>query len=454
MLTSEFLMNEIDFENPDLGLKNELNDTPNSLSSSSSSNSFNFNSNTNSLSAASSPPSSTEQLFTHEPLDQESDLILPIQAFSPNSAPYYQSAYDFNDLNASTGNELSSINTIFNASSSQLVEPKLTEPKYQYLNTGYYGYDGDNHSYYQSYSSNHAKEPTDNYGGLNLLAATSFNSYSPSHMPNNLDLYQSYSNNQQYFNHHPQSTDLFANHMNHEHFYDNNQYEQATYNNPNISNHNSTTATTNNYTFNYLPFNSTNEPKLNMYDECDYLMPHQTFGKNSYQSMSEKNQYMYSLESNNSMADLDTDDEDEDTDDEFDESETSFKMDSYKSLFDNEPSCVGKKYQKKPTKSKLSKKQEQLANMPAGMSQSAKRKRKRILNRLQRAEATMREKRRMLKLNKAFEELRKVLPISELAKNKLSRAETLKSAIEYIEKMSELLTIWNIHVLRIIYLYL
>lgn len=72
---------------------------------------------------------------------------------------------------------------------------------------------------------------------------------------------------------------------------------------------------------------------------------------------------------------------------------------------------------------------------------SCKRKRKRILNRLQRAEATMREKRRMLKLNRAFEELRKVLPVSDFAKNKLSRAETLKSAIEYIENMSELLSI-------------
>jgi len=72
---------------------------------------------------------------------------------------------------------------------------------------------------------------------------------------------------------------------------------------------------------------------------------------------------------------------------------------------------------------------------------TCKRKRKRILNRLQRAEATMREKRRMLKLNRAFEELRKVLPVSDFAKNKLSRAETLKSAIEYIENMSELLSI-------------
>ncbi len=75
------------------------------------------------------------------------------------------------------------------------------------------------------------------------------------------------------------------------------------------------------------------------------------------------------------------------------------------------------------------------------MSAAAKRKRKRILNHLQRQEATQREKRRMLKLNKAFEDLRKVLPISEFAKNKLSRAETLKSAIEYIEQMSELLSI-------------
>lgn len=81
-----------------------------------------------------------------------------------------------------------------------------------------------------------------------------------------------------------------------------------------------------------------------------------------------------------------------------------------------------------------------LKNLGA-LNGTSKRKRKRVLNRTQRAEATQREKRRMLKLNKAFEELRKVLPISEFAKNKLSRAETLKSAIEYIERMSQLLTI-------------
>lgn len=80
-------------------------------------------------------------------------------------------------------------------------------------------------------------------------------------------------------------------------------------------------------------------------------------------------------------------------------------------------------------------------SVSGGKSSNGKKKRKRILNKLQRQEATLREKRRMLKLNKAFEELRKVLPITEFAKNKLSRAETLKSAIEYIEKLSELLEI-------------
>lgn len=81
------------------------------------------------------------------------------------------------------------------------------------------------------------------------------------------------------------------------------------------------------------------------------------------------------------------------------------------------------------------------SNNNSANSASAKRKRKRILNRIQRAEATQREKRRMLKLNKAFEELRTVLPISDFARNKLSRAETLKSAIEHIEYLSGLLAI-------------
>jgi len=69
----------------------------------------------------------------------------------------------------------------------------------------------------------------------------------------------------------------------------------------------------------------------------------------------------------------------------------------------------------------------------------SKRKRKRILNGVQRAEATQREKRRMLKLNRAFEDLRKVLPVTEFARNKLSRSETLKSAIDYINLMFDML---------------
>lgn len=69
----------------------------------------------------------------------------------------------------------------------------------------------------------------------------------------------------------------------------------------------------------------------------------------------------------------------------------------------------------------------------------SKRKRKRVLNGIQRAEATQREKRRMLKLNRAFEDLRKVLPVTEFARNKLSRSETLKSAIDYINLMYDML---------------
>ena len=69
----------------------------------------------------------------------------------------------------------------------------------------------------------------------------------------------------------------------------------------------------------------------------------------------------------------------------------------------------------------------------------SKRKRKRVLNGVQRAEATQREKRRMLKLNRAFEDLRKVLPVTEFARNKLSRSETLKSAIDYINLMFDML---------------
>ena len=66
-------------------------------------------------------------------------------------------------------------------------------------------------------------------------------------------------------------------------------------------------------------------------------------------------------------------------------------------------------------------------------------KRKRILNETQRAEATKRERKRMLRLNEAFERLRQILPMSELTKSKLSRVETLKYAIEYMRSMVDYL---------------
>ncbi|KAI0990580.1 hypothetical protein GJ496_008768 [Pomphorhynchus laevis] len=66
-----------------------------------------------------------------------------------------------------------------------------------------------------------------------------------------------------------------------------------------------------------------------------------------------------------------------------------------------------------------------------------KRKRKRVLNPVQRVEATFREKKRMLKLNWAFEQLRRVLPETSCnGKSKLSRVETLRTAMDYIQTMS------------------
>ena len=73
-------------------------------------------------------------------------------------------------------------------------------------------------------------------------------------------------------------------------------------------------------------------------------------------------------------------------------------------------------------------------------TQSVKNKRKRVLNRIQRQEATVREKRRMLKLNTAFEQLRCALPLSEATKEKISRVDTLKSAMDYIDEMVKILT--------------
>jgi hypothetical protein len=70
----------------------------------------------------------------------------------------------------------------------------------------------------------------------------------------------------------------------------------------------------------------------------------------------------------------------------------------------------------------------------------SKNKRKRVLNIIQRQEATIREKRRMLKLNIAFEQLRCVLPISKEIKEKISRVDTLNSAIKYIDILTKMLT--------------
>lgn len=66
---------------------------------------------------------------------------------------------------------------------------------------------------------------------------------------------------------------------------------------------------------------------------------------------------------------------------------------------------------------------------------SARKKRK--LNGQQRDEATVREKHRMLKLNKAYAQLRLVLPVEN--KCKLSRIETLRTAVNYIHLLNQLL---------------
>ena len=70
---------------------------------------------------------------------------------------------------------------------------------------------------------------------------------------------------------------------------------------------------------------------------------------------------------------------------------------------------------------------------------SARKKRK--LNGQQRDEATVREKHRMLKLNKAYTQLRLVLPVEN--KCKLSRIETLRTAVNYIHLLNQLLDVDN-----------
>lgn len=64
-------------------------------------------------------------------------------------------------------------------------------------------------------------------------------------------------------------------------------------------------------------------------------------------------------------------------------------------------------------------------------------RKKRKLNGQQRDEATIREKHRMLKLNKAYAQLRVVLPVEN--KLKLSRIETLRTAVNYIHLLNQLL---------------
>lgn len=66
-------------------------------------------------------------------------------------------------------------------------------------------------------------------------------------------------------------------------------------------------------------------------------------------------------------------------------------------------------------------------------------RKKRKLNGQQRDEATIREKHRMLKLNKAYSQLRLVLPVEN--KSKLSRIETLRTAVNYIHILSQLLQV-------------
>ena len=65
-------------------------------------------------------------------------------------------------------------------------------------------------------------------------------------------------------------------------------------------------------------------------------------------------------------------------------------------------------------------------------------KRKRKINKNQRSAANMRERRRMVHLNDAFEVLRETIPVFPYEK-KLSRIQTLKLAIDYISFMTEFL---------------
>ena len=72
-------------------------------------------------------------------------------------------------------------------------------------------------------------------------------------------------------------------------------------------------------------------------------------------------------------------------------------------------------------------------------SPCTKPKRKRVQSKTQRRAANVRERRRMVYLNDAFDNLRKILPAFSYEKN-LSRIETLKLAIKYIAFMKDVTT--------------
>lgn len=69
---------------------------------------------------------------------------------------------------------------------------------------------------------------------------------------------------------------------------------------------------------------------------------------------------------------------------------------------------------------------------------SNKPKRKRVINRVQRKAANVRERRRMVTLNDAFEHLKTRIPRGTKDK-KLSRIDTLRTAISYITNMQKML---------------
>ena len=69
---------------------------------------------------------------------------------------------------------------------------------------------------------------------------------------------------------------------------------------------------------------------------------------------------------------------------------------------------------------------------------SSRPKRKRVITNSQRQAANVRERRRMVSLNEAFDRLRSVIPTFSYEK-KLSRMETLRLAITYIGFLGDLL---------------